>query len=291
MDDAARASHPDPASLRDFEDFSLGQRFTDEGREISAQDLLDFAAVSGDRHPLHVDAGCAAGQGHPAPLAHGPLGLAGFFGWVFRSGMARDATIALLDTHWRYLAPVYAGDRVRYDVTITACRRASSGGRGIVGRHVRVLNQHGALVQEGTSAVMVRARGSRRCVGQELLTRAWAQRLALRLEADPAFQAATSTWDGAIGLEGDGAETALRIYRGRIIEAGPRMPNGPTFTVKASDLAWAWLVSSASDDFMRLAMQGAFSVRGEAYEYVRHTRTMALLAAAARAEFQERSWT
>jgi acyl dehydratase len=280
-------SAPDPRTIQDFEDFRLGQRFAGGERTVTAAELAAFTAVSGDRHPLHTDPSYARAQGFDQVLVHGPYGLAGFFGWFFELGIASDTVVALLDTNWRYVAQIYAGDTLHYEMTITRCQRTSAGNRGIVGRHVRVRNQRGTIVQEGSTAVLVRARGDERVPAQELFTPAWAVRIAQRLGSDEAFRSATATWDGTIALAGDREETQFRIYRGKVLEAGGRAPNGPTFTVVASDLTWAELVSGATNDTMRRAMQGAFSVRGAAYEYLRLTRAIALLVDAARAEFQE----
>jgi acyl dehydratase/putative sterol carrier protein len=274
-----------PAQVRDFEDFRLGQRFVSGERVVTVDDVAAFTAVSGDRHPLHTDPGYASAQGFDQTLVQGPFALAGFFGWWFELGLASKSIIALLDTNWRYLAPIYVGDRLRYELTITRCQRASTGDRGIVGREVRVLKQDGTVAQEGSTAVLVRARGSDSFVGQELMSRAWAERIATRLNDDTAFRSATATWDGTIGIAGDRDEAQFRVYRGKVLEAGARAPNGSTFTVVASDRTWAELVSGPANDFMRRAMLGAFSVRGAAYEYLRFTRAIGLMIDAARAEF------
>lgn len=270
-----------------FEDFRLGMRFTGPEREVTAGDLEAFAHLSGDRHPLHTDAAYAQAQGFDRPLIHGPFGLAGFFGWLFDRGIARDAVIALLDTRWRYLRPIHVGDRLRYEMTITRCQRTASGERGVVGRHVRVLNQEGVEVQEGSTSVLLRARTSSANPSQALMTPAWSARIADRLNRSAAFASATATWDGTLALAGDEDETQLRIYRGKVLEAGHRTPQGPTFTVLASDLTWAQLMSSGSNDFMRRAMLGAFSVKGAAYEYLRLTRAVEILIDVMRTEFQE----
>lgn len=270
-----------------FEDFRLGMHFTGPVRAVTQEDLDAFASVSGDKHPLHTDPGYAHSQGFQRPLIHGPFGLAGFFGWLYGRGIGRDAIVALLDTRWRYLAPIYVGDQLRYEMTITRCQRTSGGSRGVVGRHVRVLNQDGVEVQEGSTNVLLRASGTSSDVSQELMTGAWAKRLADRLNGDERFRSATATWDGTIGLAGDSEETQLRVYRGKVLEAGVRTPAGPTFTVAASDLAWAQLVSAESNDFMRRAMRGTFSVKGAAYEYLRLTKAIEIVIDAMRAEFHE----
>src|SRR5262245_40594074 len=103
----------------DFEDFRLGQRFSGGDRLITADDLAAFTSISGDRNPLHTDASHAAAQGFAKPLLQGPFGLAVFFGWFYEQGLARMSIVGLLDTDWRYLAPLYVGDRLRFEMTIT----------------------------------------------------------------------------------------------------------------------------------------------------------------------------
>jgi acyl dehydratase len=266
----------------DFEDFVLGQRFSGGHRVVTAADLQTFASVSGDVHALHTDPAYAKAQGYARPVLHGPFGLAAFFGWHTALGLARTSIVGLLDTHWRYLAPLYVGDEIHFEMVIARLRRTSSGDRGVIGRHVRLVNQDGVLVQEGTTAVLVCARGTSRRIGQEPCSKAWAETMAGCLNDSSAFASATATWDGTIGLAAGDEETQLRVYRGKVIEAGVRTPQGPTFTVSASDLTWAELLTSPSSDYMIRAMQGAFSVRGNAYEYLRLTKAVSQLVDTAR---------
>lgn len=72
-----------------------------------------------------------------------------------------------------------------------------------------------------------------------------------------------------------------------MLEAGTRTPNGPLFTLAADALVWAELFSADSDEFMRRAMQGDFTIRGSAYEYLRLTKALHLLVAAGRSLFHE----
>lgn len=67
---------PAAAELK-FDDISVGQTF-ELLRAFSAQDVLAFAAVSGDYSPLHVDSGYASGTEFGAQVVHGVL-LASLF--------------------------------------------------------------------------------------------------------------------------------------------------------------------------------------------------------------------
>lgn len=267
-----------------FEDFTVGQRFTSAEREVTDHDLRAFAELSGDTHPLHTDPEYAATTRFGRPVLHGPYGLAVFFGLFHDLGLVPESVVALLDTNWRYLAPVHVGDTLSFEMTITRCRRGGGGEQGVVNRHVVLHNQHGQAVQEGTTAVLVRAHGTgpdpaARAFG----TVAWGAALARRLADDEGFTEATATWDGTLGLRCGEDEVHLRIYRGRVLEATRRAPHGATFTVAADEITWTELLTGPCNDFTRRTMTGRFSAHGDGYEYLRLTKAVSLLVDAARA--------
>lgn len=267
-----------------FEDFVVGQHFMSPGRVVTGADLKMFSQVSGDKHPLHCDPEFARTAGFQGAVMHGPFGQAAFLGWHYEAGMSEQVQ-AMLDSQWTYLKEIVPGDEIRFAMTITRTRRTSSGRHGVVGRHVEVTNQHGEVVQRGSTAALVRARGDGE--GESLGARAyctpeWGRLLSLRLQEDKVFTSSTATWDGAIGLASDDGEVALRVYQGSILSAGSRVPNGATFTLKASDKTWTDLLCGPTNDYMKRAMLGEFSVQGSAYEYLRLTKAVVALVECAR---------
>lgn len=266
-----------------FEDFEVGQVFTGPPRTFSPEVVATFAAVSGDRAALHTEGDHTTGG---RALVHGPLGIAGFFGWHHELGLS-DHVEAALDTHWDYLAPVHAGDTVSYEMTVVRARRTSALRNGVIGRHVVVRDADGAVVQQGRTSALVTARSAvddrAERVGRSFGTPEWARALATRLDASAAFTSATATWDGTIGLRiGDDA-VQFRIYRGRVLEAGRRTPHGPTFVLGASDLSWARLLTGPVNDFTVRTMRDEFAADGDAYEYLRLTAALVALVDEARA--------
>lgn len=277
---AVAASPPGPAPF--FEDFEVGQVVTGPPRSFSAEVVATFAELSGDRAALHTE------HGHTAdgrPLVHGPLGLAGFFGWHHDLGLSEHVEAAL-DTHWDYVAPVHVGDTVTYEMTVVAARRTSALRNGVVGRHVIVRNQDGVVVQEGRTSALVTARAAvddtDRRVGRALGTPAWTAALAARLESSEAFVRATGTWDGAIGLRIGDDVVQFRVYRGRLLESGRRTPHGPTFVLGASTPTWVGLLTGPVNDFTVRTMRDEFHTDGDAYEYLRLTAALVALVDEAR---------
>lgn len=67
---------------RDFDRLEEGGRFRSPGRTITETDLVSFAALTGDHHPLHTDAEWAARSEFSGRIAHGMLLLSYSVGLV-----------------------------------------------------------------------------------------------------------------------------------------------------------------------------------------------------------------
>lgn len=141
-----------------FEDVEVGSRFSVAGRVVTEQDLLGFADISGDRHPLHVDAAWAARSAFGQRIAHGPFGIALAIGLFGRLAEFRETAIAMTDvTNWRFLAPIYIGDCLSLEMTI-AGKRTTRSGRGVIDRHLRLVKADGSVAQEGASGLVLASR-------------------------------------------------------------------------------------------------------------------------------------
>lgn len=144
---------------RYFEDLTEGDVFVSDEKEVSSDDILRFAALSGDFNPIHTDTERARASGYEHVVAHGLLGMALLSGLVHDLRVFNDTTIALLGVdNWRFHHPIFAGDTVRVRLTVTGLRLASDGARGIVSRHIEGENGTGVVVQSGDMPLMVKTR-------------------------------------------------------------------------------------------------------------------------------------
>ena len=66
----------------DFDALEVGGRFQTRGRTITETDLVSFAALTGDFHPLHTDAEWAEASEFNGRVAHGMLLLSYSVGLV-----------------------------------------------------------------------------------------------------------------------------------------------------------------------------------------------------------------
>jgi 3-hydroxybutyryl-CoA dehydratase len=67
---------------RDFDELEVGGRFRSPGRTITETDLVSFATLTGDFHPLHTDVEWAAESEFNGRIAHGMLLLSYCVGLV-----------------------------------------------------------------------------------------------------------------------------------------------------------------------------------------------------------------
>ncbi|MGE3818995.1 MAG: MaoC/PaaZ C-terminal domain-containing protein [Isosphaeraceae bacterium] len=148
---------PKVPSILAFDDLNLGDEWESPGRTVTEADVVNFAGVSGDFNPIHVDHHQALQGAFRRPVAHGLLGLS------IASGLTANAprveTIAFLCLlEWKFLQPIFFGDTIRVRSRVQDLQARSRGRRGVVTWHRRIINQQDQIVQEGLSQTLVRGR-------------------------------------------------------------------------------------------------------------------------------------
>jgi acyl dehydratase len=147
-----------PAPLY-FEDVEVGSTFTTLRRTITEADIVNFAGVSGDFNPLHMDAEFAKGSLFGQRVAHGVLVLGVATGLRQGIGLFDGTLMGLLELRtWRFLAPVFIGDTVRVETEITELRPTSKPDRGVMTQRISVLKQDDTVVQQGELVALLKRR-------------------------------------------------------------------------------------------------------------------------------------
>lgn len=143
-----------------FEDFHVGDTIVTPARTITETDIVLFAALSGDWHPMHTDAEYAKQTDFGERIAHGLLTLAVSSGLLFRAGERGipGATLALWGVERaRFVAPTKIGDTLSVIGEVVQLT-AVDAQRGLIAFHQRVLNQRGEEVLTYTSKLLVARR-------------------------------------------------------------------------------------------------------------------------------------
>lgn len=140
-----------------YDDVAIGQEWESPARTITEADIVNFAGLSGDYNPIHVDHEFAATTPFRRPIAHGLLGLACSSGLGYSSPPMR--TVAFLQIkNWQFRGPVFIGDTIRVRTKVVEKELRGRGKRGQIIWQRMILNQDGQVVQEGTSVTLVEAR-------------------------------------------------------------------------------------------------------------------------------------
>jgi acyl dehydratase len=154
MSDAAALT----VNLR-YEDIELGAEFESAAHTVTPADIVGFADVTRDHHPLHLDAAYARSQGFPAVIAHGLFGLSLMEGLKSELKLYEETSVASLG--WdevRFKTPIVAGDRLRVRFRFVEKRPTRTPGRGIVIEALDLINQRDEVVTQArhTSLILTR---------------------------------------------------------------------------------------------------------------------------------------
>lgn len=140
-----------------FDDLEVGDRWESPARTVTEADVVNFAGMTGDFNPLHVDHEFAANTPFGKPIAHGLLGLSYSAG--LGSGSPRVKTVAFLRiVEWSFLKPIFIGDTIHVLTEIVDKQPKGRGRRGVVTWKRQIVNQEGDVVQEGSTETLVEAR-------------------------------------------------------------------------------------------------------------------------------------
>ncbi len=139
---------------RYFSEFEVGQVFESGSRTVTEADVMQFAELSGDHNPLHVDAEFARKTPFGQRVAHGMLAASISTGLGQDTGIFEGTTLALMEQTFRYKAPLFFGEAIRLRLAVTGTRPSSKGGKGVVTFSADVLKDDGTVVIDGSWTVL-----------------------------------------------------------------------------------------------------------------------------------------
>jgi acyl dehydratase len=134
---------------RYYEEFETGETISHERRRtVSEADNQQFCDMTMNQQPLHLDAEFAADTQFGERIVNGLYTMS--LAVALTIPETTDGTIVanLGYDNVEHPAPVYHGDTIRAETTVTSKRETSNGERGIVEMHVDVFNQDDEVVCE-----------------------------------------------------------------------------------------------------------------------------------------------
>ena len=114
-------------------------------RRVSAEDIVRFTEISGDRNPLHYDEEAAAASRFGEIVVQGGVTSA-ILNAVVAERLPGPGTV-FLNVTWDFKAPVRPGDTITGKVEVTAVRED----KPITELRTSVVRDDGTVVLEGTA--------------------------------------------------------------------------------------------------------------------------------------------
>lgn len=138
-----------------FEEVEIGTTYVTRGRTITESDIVQFAALTGDYNPMHTNDEYMKSHMMGQRVAHGMLTLSYAVGQIYQLGFMERTVIAFRSVEMKFSLPVFVGDTLHSEVTITEKKEARRLGGGNITAEVKIVNQEGKTVQSGSMVLIL----------------------------------------------------------------------------------------------------------------------------------------
>ena len=136
-----------------FDDLQIGQTWVSPARTVTETDVVNFANITGDTDPLHVNHPHAAATHFRQPVAHGLLGVSWVAGLAIKNPAMRTAAFTSI-REWKFMEPIYFGDTVHVQTTVAELLPAGKKNGRVIWEK-KLINQDGKVVQQGIFETLV----------------------------------------------------------------------------------------------------------------------------------------
>lgn len=142
-----------------FDDVEVGQEWRSLGRTITEADIVNFAGLSGDFNPIHIDHDYAKTTPFRRPIAHGLLVFSVGSGLgLFAPPMRTMAILGIKE--WTFHNPVFPGDTIHVVSKVLDKQVRGRGRRGEITWQRQFFNQEGKLIMEGVTLTLIEGRAA-----------------------------------------------------------------------------------------------------------------------------------
>ena len=149
-----------------LEDFRAGAKFAGTSRKITEADVLSFASLTGDRHPIHYDDEYAKSTRFGRPIVHGlHLMALTALGAAPLADQLKRSMIALVEQRAEFRHPVFKNDTVRSEFEVDGIDPRPGKGWGKLKMKVKLINQREETVLDGWHVYRIACRAERKAPG------------------------------------------------------------------------------------------------------------------------------
>ncbi len=144
---------------RTFDEFVINEEIVSGARTVTEADVVNFACLSGDFHPEHMNEEYARKGPLGERIAHGLLVLSIATGLLNQTGTFEGTSIAILEVTTRFVKAVKFGDTIRAIQKIVGKKETSKPDRGVLTSRITVLNQNDEMILEADLVALLYRRG------------------------------------------------------------------------------------------------------------------------------------
>jgi acyl dehydratase len=144
---------------RTFEEFAVDEEIVSGTRTVTEDDVVNFAHLSGDFQPEHMNEEFARKGPVGERIAHGLLVLSMATGLLNQTGAFEGTSIAILETTVRFRKAVKFGDTIRAVQKIVGKKETRKTDRGVLTTRITVLNQDEQAILEADLVILLYRRG------------------------------------------------------------------------------------------------------------------------------------
>ena len=139
-----------------FEELSIGQKILTEKRTITENDIMTFAALTGDNNRIHTDPEFSKTTVFGRQVAHGLLGLSIASGLAWQTSILDGTVIAFREVNeWKFVKPVFIGDSIYVELEVKEAKALPRIGGGSVTIMLEVKNQNEEVCHRGLWTVLL----------------------------------------------------------------------------------------------------------------------------------------
>ena len=144
---------------RTFEEFVIDEEIVSGSRTVTEADVVNFAHLSGDFQPEHLNEEYARKGPMGERIAHGLLVMSMASGLLNQTGVFEGTSIAILEVTARFVKAVKFGDTIRAIQKIMGKKETSKPDRGVLTTRITVLNQDDQTILEADLVMLLYRRG------------------------------------------------------------------------------------------------------------------------------------
>ncbi len=144
---------------RTFDDFVIDEEIVSGARTVTETDVVNFACLSGDFHPEHMNEEYARKGPLGERIAHGLLIMSMATGLLNQTGAFEGTSIAIIEVTVRFIKAVKFSDTIRAIQKIVGKKETSKPDRGVLTSRITVLNQEDQVVLEADLVALLYRRG------------------------------------------------------------------------------------------------------------------------------------